>query len=81
MFSALKKRLTVRQDDSKVSPFPSGVAVIGQVMQKKFAKGVHYNSMIFISGLKQVLKSISCAKIPFIVSLDGYQNNHEILKK
>ena len=43
MFSALKKRLT-RQDDSKLSPFPSGVGSIGQAMQTKFAKGVQYNS-------------------------------------
>ena len=79
MFSALKKRLTARQDDSKVSPFPSGVAVIGQVMQKKFAKGVHYNSMTFICGLKQFLKSTSCEK--FLLSFDSSQNNHEIWKK
>ena len=47
MISALK-RLTKRQDDSKGSPFPSGIAAIGQAMQKKFAKGVNYNSKLII---------------------------------
>ena len=50
MFSALKRRWIGRQDDAKLSPFPSGVAAIGQEMQTKFSKGVQYNSKLCSIG-------------------------------
>ena len=56
MFSALKKRWAARQDDAKLSPFPSGVAAIGQAMQTKFSKGVQYNSesyLLILYSLRQ----------------------------
>ena len=42
MISALK-RLTKKQDEPK-PVFPAGVAAMGQAMQRKFARGIQYNS-------------------------------------
>lgn len=42
MFSSAWRKFTKKQDEKHV--FPMGVAPVDQTMQKKYAKGVQYNS-------------------------------------
>ena len=46
MFSALKKWAKGGNEDSKIST-PLGVRAMGQALQRKFARGVQYNSKFF----------------------------------
>ena len=46
MFSSAWRKFTKKQDEKPL--FPMGVAPVDQSMQKKYAKGVQYNSK-FIS--------------------------------
>jgi len=46
MFSALKKWAKGGNEDSKIST-PLGVQAMGQALQRKFARGVQYNSKFF----------------------------------
>ena len=46
MFSALKKWAKGGNEDSKLST-PMGVRAMGQALQRKFARGVQYNSKFF----------------------------------
>jgi uncharacterized protein with LGFP repeats len=43
MFSALKRWTKMGGEDSKLS-MPSGVKAMGHALQRKFARGVQYNS-------------------------------------
>lgn len=48
MFSAIKKWAKGGNEDSKLST-PMGVRAMGQALQRKFARGIHYNSkLLFI---------------------------------
>ena len=53
MFSALRKLATNKNDiNSNKSPTNSGgPQTMAASLQKKFAKGVHYNSIFLIAGL------------------------------
>ena len=46
MFSALKKWAKGGNDDSKLTT-PMGVRAMGQALQRKFARGIQYNSKLF----------------------------------
>lgn len=45
MFSALKKWAKGGNEDSKINT-PLGVRAMGQALQRKFARGVQYNSKL-----------------------------------
>lgn len=47
MFSAIKKWAKGGNEDSKLST-PMGVRAMGQALQRKFARGIQYNSKLFL---------------------------------
>jgi len=78
MFSALKRRWIGKQDDAKLSPFPSGVAAIGQEMQTKFSKGVQYNMKIVIRGERNTGKSCLLTRLQGKQFNEAYIPSQEI---
>ena len=47
MISAIKKWAKGGNEDSKLST-PMGVRAMGQALQRKFARGIQYNSKLFL---------------------------------
>uniref|UniRef100_A0A158R4M3 Rab-like protein 6 n=1 Tax=Syphacia muris TaxID=451379 RepID=A0A158R4M3_9BILA len=69
MISALKKKFTSRN---------SGIVKIDQQLQKKYAKGIHYNMKIVIRGDRNVGKSSLLRRLQGLSFIEDYSPTEEI---